>query len=483
MFLSLLHSKTARSSWLVARSPNSSVSKECFDLPIFVAMLFDIAIQSNRVITPSGIKKAAVLIKDRIIIDIVDTIANDDRVIDIGNKVLMPGIIDPHVHINEPGRTEWEGFNTAGKAALAGGITTLVDMPLNSSPVTTTAAAFDLKLDAAQKSLQNGGPQIGFWGGIIPGNENEIEPLIQKGVLGFKAFLTHSGIDEFPNVTEADLDKAMPVIAKHNLPLLVHCELSDDIHHSLVTTHPQSYRYYLESRPRKWEDDAIALMIRLCEKYHCRTHIVHLSSSNSIDAIRKAKQKGLPLTGETGQHYLYFNAESIPDGQTVFKCAPPIREKENNELLWTALKEGVIDFVATDHSPAPPSLKEINSGNLEKAWGGIASLQFALPVLWTAARKHGGSLENIAKWLCENPGLLIKKPKGKIQKGYDADLTVWDPEQSFVVKEDMIHHRHKATPYMEEELYGVVEQTWVKGKKAFDSGNFMCSFGAAILLQ
>lgn len=436
-------------------------------------MSFDIAIQSNRVITPNSIKSAAVLIKDGIIIDVVDKIDNGDKVIDLGNKVLMPGIIDPHVHINEPGRTEWEGFATASKAALAGGITTLVDMPLNSSPVTTTVNAFDQKLNAARQSLKNGSPHIGFWGGIIPGNTDEIEPLIAKGVLGFKAFLTHSGIDEFPNATEDDLNKAMPIIARYNLPLLVHCELSDDKHHSMPDANPGSYEYYLQSRPKQWEDDAIQLMIRLCEKHNCRTHIVHLSSANSIEPIARAKQKGLPLTVETAQHYLYFNAEDIPDGQTAYKCAPPIRERSNNNQLWQALKDGIIDFVATDHSPAPPALKEMESGNLQKAWGGIASLQLALPVLWTAAKKHQCSLEDVCKWLCENTGTFIHQSKGKIEKGYDADLMVWDPETSFIVTEDMLHHRHKITPYVGEELYGVVEQTWMNGKKCFDKKDLM----------
>ncbi len=328
--------------------------------------MFDLAIKCNRILSPEGEKKGIVLIKGGIIIDVVVSLDNaDERVIDIQNKVLMPGVIDPHVHINEPGRTDWEGFATATKAALAGGVTTLVDMPLNSSPVTTTAKAFDEKIFAAKNQLHT---NCGFWGGIIPGNENHIRPLIEKGVLGFKSFLTHSGIDEFPNVTENYLRKAMPVIAKYNLPLLVHCELTSNRH--LKSGNSRSYHNYLNSRPRKWEDDAIALMIRLCEQYNCHVHIVHLSSSNSIDQIAKAKQKGLPLTVETGQHYLYFNAEEIKDGQTQFKCAPPIREQENNDKLWKALKEGIIDFVATDHSPSTPDLKELKSGDFTKAWGG-----------------------------------------------------------------------------------------------------------------
>ncbi|MGZ8558323.1 MAG: allantoinase AllB [Chitinophagaceae bacterium] len=458
--------------------------------------MFDVAIKCNRMVTPDGIIKSVVLIKDGLIEDVLAELQHGDYpVTDVGNKVLMPGVIDPHVHINEPGRTDWEGFDTATKAAIAGGITTLVDMPLNSSPVTTTVNAFNEKIMAATGEGQSGTVRpaypdgqlhtnCGFWGGIIPGNEKEIEPLIEKGVLGFKAFLTHSGIDEFPNVTEDDLRKAMPVIAKHGLPLLVHCELSDNPKQKTIND-KRSYQNYLSSRPKKREDDAIELMIRLCEEFNCRTHIVHLSSADSIEQIAKAKQKRLPLTVETGQHYLYFNAEDIKDGQTQFKCAPPIREKENNEKLWQALKHGIIDFVATDHSPAPPAIKELTSGDFMKAWGGISSIQFALPVLWTAAKKHHCSLNDMVKWLCEKPAVLTgkEKSKGKIAKGYDADLVVWDPDQHFTVTENIIHHKHKITPYLNEELFGVVEQTYLKGKKVFDNGSFTSLNKGHIILR
>ena len=434
-------------------------------------MIIDAAIVSNRTITPDGCRNAAVLINKGKIIDVVAELPlGDFPVTDVGNNVLMAGIVDPHVHINEPGRTEWEGFDTATKAALAGGITSLVEMPLNASPVTTTAKAFDEKIKAAQGKLHT---NCGFWGGIIPGNENEIEPLIEKGVLGFKAFLTHSGIDEFPNVTEEDLRKAMPVIAKHDLPLLVHCEL-DDVTRSLPTGDDRSYANYLSSRPKQWEDNAIALMIRLCEEFNCRTHIVHLSSADSIEQIAGAKRKGLPLTVETGQHYLYFTAEEIADGRTEYKCAPPIREQENNFMLSQALKFAVIDFVATDHSPAPPEMKETASGNFMKAWGGISSIQFALPALWTATKKYGSILNDMARWLCEKPALLPRlKTKGKIAKGYDADFVIWDPEEQFMVTQDIIHHRHKITPYLGRQLYGVVKQTWLGGEKVFDTGKFL----------
>jgi allantoinase len=442
--------------------------------------MLDLAINSDRVITPEGVMKAVVLIKDGRIADIVNEIPDGDfQVINAGNKVVMPGVIDPHVHINEPGRTDWEGFDTATRSAIAGGITTLVDMPLNASPVTTTANAFNEKIKSTKGQLHT---HCGFWGGVVPGNEKEIAALIEKGVLGFKAFLTHSGIDEFPDVKEEDLRKVMPIIAKQGLPLLVHCELSDETV-NLPSANPGSYQNYLSSRPKKWEEDAIALMIRLCEEFNCRTHIVHLSSADAIEQIIKAKQKGLPLTVETGQHYLYFNAEDIKDGQTQFKCAPPIREKANNEKLWDALKKGIIDFVATDHSPAPPAMKEIQSGNFMKAWGGISSIQFALPVLWTAAKKHQCTLTDISRWLCEKPAVLAgqQNNKGKIAKGYDANIVVWDPDQLFTVTEDNIYHKHKLTPYLDEELYGVVEQTFLKGETVFDKGKFILNKGNLVL--
>jgi allantoinase len=286
------------------------------------------------------------------------------------------------------------------------------------------------------------------------------------------------------------LRRAMPIIAKHGLPLLVHCELtsstpirptySDHTRTRLNSlssglNDSSSYQKYLASRPKEWEDEAIALMICLCEEFNCRTHIVHLSSANSIKEIAEAKQRGLPITVETGQHYLYFNAEDIKDGQTQFKCAPPIREKANNDKLWDALRAGVIDFVATDHSPAPPDMKQLESGDFMKAWGGIASLQFALPVLWTAAKQRNFSLNDIAAWLCEKPAELIgkQKNKGKIEAGFDADLIVWDADKKFLVTEDIIQQRHKTTPYLGNELYGVVEQTYLAGEKVYDKGKFV----------
>ena len=449
--------------------------------------MFDLAIHSNRVITPGGIIDATIFIKDGKITDISPG-APSENIIDVKDKILMPGVIDPHVHINEPGRTAWEGFDTATRAAIAGGITSLVDMPLNSSPVTTTLYGFEQKLLATKNQLHT---NCGFWGGIVPGNSNEIEALIDKGVLGFKAFLIDSGIDEFPKVSEIDLRKAMPVIAKHKLPLLVHCELNNNKHpatsfedlsgndsaHGTRSTgfyERTSYQNYLSSRPKQWENDAIALMIRLCEEYSCPVHIVHLSSAESIEQIKNAKQKGLPVTVETAQHFLYFTAEQINDGQTQFKCAPPIRESANNELLWNALKNETIDFVATDHSPVTPVLKELKSGDFKRAWGGIASLQLALPVLWTSGRRRNCSLNDISKWMSSNPAKLMRKnnSKGKISIGFDADLIIWDADATFVVTEQLLHHKHKVTPYLGEELFGVVEQTYIGGINVFDKGIF-----------
>jgi allantoinase len=451
--------------------------------------MFDLAIRSRNIISAKGIEEGVVIVEDGMITEVRDKVYGNDRskVIDVGDKILMAGVIDPHVHVNEPGRTDWEGFDTATKAAIAGGVTTIVDMPLNSSPVTTTVNAFEEKLAAAQYKIHT---NVGFWGGIIPGNADEIERLVAEGVLGFKAFLTHSGIDEFPNVSEEDLRKALPIIAKHGLPLLVHCELnSNSVIKPTYSDHTKtrlndlssklnantSYQNYLVSRPKEWEDDAIALMIRLSEEFNCRIHIVHLSSSNSIKQLAEAKQRVLPITVETGQHYLYFNAEEIKDGQTQFKCAPPIRQKANNDKLWDALKTGVIDFVATDHSPAPPEMKQTKTGDFMKAWGGIASLQFALPALWTAAKKRNFTVPDIAGWLCEKPAELIgrQNSKGRIQAGFDADLIVWDANKKFTVTKEIIQHRHKITPYLNNEFFGVVEQTYLAGQKVYENGQFV----------
>ena len=380
---------------------------------------------------------------------------------DLGDHILMPGVIDAHVHINEPGRTDWEGFDTATQAAAAGGTTTIIDMPLNASPVTTTLKAFNEKLEAAKNKMH---VNVGFYGGLIPGNKNELPALIEAGVLGIKCFLVHSGIDEFPNVGEKEIDEAMPIIAPYHIPLLAHCEIYEKEVENDFAQHSTSYKHYLESRPKKWENDAIDLMIKLCRKHNCATHIVHVSSCEALDSIAKAKKEGLQLTAETCAHYIYFNSEDIPDSNCLYKCAPPIREKENNDLLKQALANGTLDFITTDHSPAPPAIKEIESGNLKKAWGGIAGLQFLLPASWTAL-KENMPLEKFIPLLTEKPALFLKvsNNKGSIKVGYDADLTIWNPEQKELVQEQDILHRHKISPYIGEELYGAIQQTYVNG--------------------
>ncbi|MFM2358932.1 MAG: hypothetical protein RLY16_925 [Bacteroidota bacterium] len=443
-----------------------------------------IAISGKHIVLPDGVRAGVVLIAEERIVAILDSLPHDfsGTVIDAGDKMVMPGVIDPHVHINEPGRTAWEGFETATRAAIAGGVTTLIDMPLNASPVTTTVAAFYEKQQATNGKLHT---QVGFWGGLVPGNTDQIEPLIQAGVLGFKAFLTHSGIDDFPNVTRADLELAMPIIAKYNLPLLVHCELSDDTSFKPEAGTEHIYLNYLASRPKYWEDDAIAMMIELCERFQCRVHIVHLSSATALPQIIAARNIGLPLTVETGQHYLYFNAEEIPNGSPAYKCAPPIREAANNEQLWKALQAGVIDLVATDHSPSIPALKALETGNFMKAWGGIASIQFALPVLWTAAQKHGIEFSELSKWLCEAPAALagLANRKGKIEVGFDADITIVDHRLSFTVREELVLHRHKVNPYMGQELYGVVTDTFLMGRHVCQAGQYLMPHHGTMLLR
>ncbi len=449
------------------------------------SQLPDFALHSTQTLIGSELLDVTLVIKDGIITDITKGKINtpDFPIEDVGDLIVMPGLIDSHVHINEPGRSEWEGFETMTKAAIAGGITTLVDMPLNSSPVTISAKTFQDKIQAAQGKLYC---NCGFWGGIIPDNADKLEELIEAGVLGIKAFLTHSGIDEFPNVTMEDLRKGLSTLTKHHIPLLAHAEL-DEKHAGIhaFEKNPTSYMAYLNSRPKIWEDKAVEMMIALCEEFNCPIHIVHLSSADSLSQIKIARNKNLPLTVETCPQYLYFCAEKIPDGNTLFKCAPPIRERANNEKLWNALKDGTIDFIVTDHSPATPDLKKIESGNLKEAWGGIASIQFSLPVVWTAAKKRGFTINKIAALMSTHVAKFIgfEKTKGQFKKGYDADIVVWDPNQKFIVKAAGIHYRHKISPYVGEELSGVIKQTYLSGKKVFENGNFLSLPQGKILLR
>lgn len=385
---------------------------------------------------------------------------------DAGDSIVMPGVIDTHVHVNEPGRTEWEGFESATRAAAAGGVTTILDMPLNSIPATNNVEALEKKRAAANgKALVN----VEFIGGVVPGNHDQVERLARAGVRAFKCFLSPSGVDEFMNVSEADLRKTFPYLAKTGLPLMVHAE------DPLCLREPggASRRYvdYLASRPVEAEHSAIEILVDLMDDCPTRVHVVHLSSATSLDIIREARRRGLPMTVETCPHYLTFAAEEIPDGATEYKCAPPIRSSAERDALWDGLIRGDIDLVASDHSPCPPSMKESN-GNFFGSWGGIASLQLSLSATWTGARSRGVKPERIAAWMCDATARLagLADRKGRIAEGYDADIAIWNPDASFVVDPDKLMHRHHITPYAGRELFGVVEATYVGGRMVFADG-------------
>ena len=386
---------------------------------------YDLLLRSRRVVTPAGQRPASVKIRGDQIVEVGEYESGEGE--DLGQLALLPGLVDPHVHLNEPGRTEWEGFATGTAAAAAGGITTVVDMPLNSSPVTTSAAALNIKRTAASGKLH---VDVGFHGGLIPGNESQISELLDEGVLGVKAFLCHSGIDDFPAATARELRAAMPLLADRGVPLLAHAEL---VKPAPEMSNPQRYADYLATRPSSFERDAIELLVDLCRETGCATHIVHLADAGSLPLLDEARQQGLPVTVETCPHYLTFTAEEIPDGATQYKCAPPIRDAANREALWQALSEGVIDFVASDHSPCPPEMKQLSEGRFDLAWGGISSLQLSLSVVWTESSKRGHTLADVVRWLCHGPARLIKREVG-IQPGMKANLVVFDPDTSFVVR-------------------------------------------------
>jgi len=439
-------------------------------------------LRSTRVVGPDGdVGPATVLIEGGRIRDLVEGAAPagvpiDDR----GARVIGPGLVDCHVHVNEPGRTDWEGFATATRAAAAGGVTTLVDMPLNCLPVTTTRSALEEKLRATAGQLH---VDVGFWGGVIPGNTGELAGLAAAGALGCKAFLVHSGIDEFPNATERDLRAAMPALRDAGLPLLAHAELDlgapDD-----GNADPRSYARYLRSRPAAWEDAAIALLIRLSRDTGCAVHVVHLSSAASLAQLERAKDEGLPVSAETCPHYLCLEAESIPDGATHFKCAPPIREHDNREALWKGLARGVIDLVVTDHSPCTPALKVPERGAFEAAWGGIASLQLGLPAVWTEARRRGHGLAELAAWMSARPTALagLGRRKGRLAPGFDADLVVWDPDAEITVEAERLFFRHKVSPYVGRRLFGRVDATLLRGQLVYDGvGHPAGPVGAPVL--
>lgn len=416
----------------------------------------------------------------------VDVPANCHLVEAGQNSIVMPGLVDSHVHINEPGRTEWEGFATATRAAAAGGVTTIVDMPLNSIPATTTGGALKTKLAATRGNLS---VDAAFWGGVVPGNTQDLAELWEAGVVGFKCFLIHSGVDEFPNVDERHLREAMPELARLGATLIVHAELPGPIESACCVSEtgtdsdPRDYETFLNSRPRAAENQAVEMMIRLSRETGCRVHIVHHSSADALKMLRDAKASGAELTVETCPHYLHFASEDIANGATEFKCCPPIRERTNREQLWEALRDGTIDMVVSDHSPCPPEMKLPGQGDFTKAWGGISSLQLRLPVMWTEARARGFTPNQLAEWLCAAPARQVglEQSKGAIAASCDADIVIWDPVRECKVGPEMIHHRHQLTPYAGEVLQGVVEKTFLRGQMVYDGGEFAAPRGRLIL--
>ncbi|MEO7822511.1 MAG: allantoinase AllB [Gemmatimonadaceae bacterium] len=425
----------------------------------------DLVIRGRGVVTPDGVRAASVHISAGRIVRVGkwEDVPPGVAIVDAGECLVMPGLVDTHVHVNEPGRTDWEGFETATRAAAAGGVTTILDMPLNSIPPTTTAGALEVKRNAAQgKTTIN----VEFIGGVVPGNVGELEGLRDAGVRAFKCFLSPSGVDEFPSVSERDLRQALPVLARLGLPLMVHAEDPS----FLLPGRGSSRKYgdYLTTRPVAAERAAISLLARLMGRNPTPVHIVHLSSASSLDVVRTARERGLPMTVETCPHYLTFAAEEIPDGATAYKCAPPIREQAERDALWGAVAGGDIDLIASDHSPCPPEMKGTD-GDFFAAWGGIASLQLSLPAVWTGARARGFKPERIAQWMSAAPARLagLQERKGSLAPGYDADIILWDPDSRFVVEPKELLHRHKLTPYAGRELFGRVSATYVGGRRIF----------------
>jgi allantoinase len=447
----------------------------------------DLVLRGRRVVADGEMRPAAVHVRRGVITAVggFDDVLDGAEVVDVGDAVLMPGVVDTHVHVNDPGRAEWEGWDTATRAAAAGGVTTLVEMPLNAVPPTTTLVGMAAKIAATHGRLH---VDVGLWGGVVPDNLEELEPLWAAGVPGFKCFLCPSGVDEFPNVTEPDLRAAMLVLRTLGAPLLAHAELPEPLARAALAVaemDPRSYAVYLASRPREAEREAIELLIRLCRETGARIHVVHLSDADSLPLLREARAAGLPVTVETCPHYLHFAAEEIRDGATDHKCAPPIREAENRERLWDALGAGDIDLIATDHSPCPPRMKRLDDGDFLRAWGGIASLQLTLPVVWKGARERGYTPVDLARWMCEAPARLagLDARKGAIAAGRDADFVVWDPYAEFVVDPARLHHRHPLTPYEGATLPGVVAATYLRGRLVYDRGHFAAEPAGRVLTR
>jgi allantoinase len=440
----------------------------------------DLVIHGRRVFTPVGERAAAVHV-DRargVIVDVTDPEAAPSgpgvEVIDAGAMCLLPGLVDTHVHINDPGRSDWEGFTTATRAAAAGGVTTLVDMPLNSIPPTTTLEGLAAKIRALEEKAS---VDVALCGGLVPSTAHAgLAELFREGTVAFKCFLAESGVDEFSHVQEDELRSGMKELARIDAPLFVHAELPGPLsegERAAMGLDPRSYATYLASRPRRAEDAAVELVLRLARETGARAHVVHLSSADALGLFRAARDDDKTrLTVETCPHYLTFAAEEIPDGATEYKCAPPIRESKNRELLWDALREGLVDQVVTDHSPSTAALKCSDSGDFMKAWGGISSLQLGLAAVWTEARARGRSVRDVVEWMSAAPSRLagLHGRKGAIAAGHDADLVIWDPDATFTVDRSTLEHRNKITPYHGRSLRGSVVRTILRGHTIYERG-------------
>lgn len=432
----------------------------------------DLLIRAPRLVHASGEIGRLVGVKDGVIVAIepLDSDLTAGTVLELADdEVLMPGLVDSHVHVNDPGRTEWEGFTSATRAAAAGGVTTIVDMPLNSIPPTVDVAALEVKRKTAETQSY---VDVGFWGGAVPGNVPSLRGLHDAGVFGFKCFLLHSGVDEFPPLDPEQLELAMREIRSFDGLLIVHAEDSHAIERAPMP-HGESYRDFLDSRPRGAENLAIAQVIELARWTGCRVHILHVSSSDVLPMLASARRDGVRITAETCPHYLTFSAEQIADGATQFKCCPPIREAANRELLWEGLRDGVIDLVVSDHSPSTADLKCFDTGDFGVAWGGISSLQIGLSAVWTEARRRGFTLVDVARWMCQAPAAQTgMRRKGSIDLGYDADLCVFAPDEAFLVDPQKLHHKNAITPYAAMPLAGVVRSTWLRGERIDTENDF-----------
>ena len=383
------------------------------------------------------------------------------------DEVLLPGLVDTHVHVNEPGRTEWEGFATATRAAAAGGVTTILDMPLNSLPPTLDPDALAVKRKAAQGKCA---VDVGFWGGVVPANLGSLGPLLAAGVFGVKCFLADSGVEEFPHLGRADLLRACEELAALDGVLLVHAEDPGELAGAPDAGGP-TYRSFLDSRPSTSEDAAVATVLDAASRTGARVHIVHLSSAGALPLVEQAKADGVRVTAETCPHYLVLRAEDVPDGNTAFKCCPPVRDDANREALWAGLAAGVIDMVVSDHSPCTPALKRLDTGDFAAAWGGISSLQLGLPLVWTEARRRGHDLADVVRWMSGTPAAFAGlTTKGSIRVGAAADLVVVAPDEELVVDPAALHHRNPVTPYAGARLTGRVRATWLAGAKVTDDG-------------